>query len=160
MRNILLRGTIKVLIVDDSATIRAMLARLFEQELDFEVVGVAASADEADDILDLEDPDIITLDHEMPGRSGLDYLATLMDERPQRVIMLSSHAADPSFIEAAKTLGAKGCFDKSGAVRDSAHFIEMLRRVARPKTRPTRLSADIRALRDYGLLPGRHIAYS
>jgi two-component system chemotaxis response regulator CheB len=151
MRNILVRGTIKVLIVDDSSTIRAMLVRLLEQHLDFEIIGVAASADQAKAMIDVEEPDVITLDHEMPGKTGLAFLAEMMADQPQRVVMLSSHMAqDSSFRDKAMALGAKGCFDKAAVVRDAARFMQLLRRAA--KRPATSLAADIQALHSFGLL--------
>jgi two-component system, chemotaxis family, protein-glutamate methylesterase/glutaminase len=153
MRNILVRGTIKVLIVDDSATMRAMIARIIDQQLDFEVVGVAASADQAEAILDTEEPDVVVLDHEMPGRKGLDFLRDLMADNPQRVVMLSSHAtADSAFVEQAQARGAKGCFDKAAVMRDTDRFVQLLRRAAKKQPAKTSLSADIRVLHNMGLL--------
>jgi two-component system chemotaxis response regulator CheB len=154
MRNILVRGTIKVLIVDDSSTIRAMMVRLLEQHLDFEVIGVAASADQAEAMIDRDEPDVITLDHEMPGKTGLEFLGQFMAEGPQRIVMVSSHAAhDSSFRDKAMALGAKGCFDKAAVLRDSSRFVQLLRRAAK---RPvTSLSNDIRALHNIGLLDKR-----
>lgn len=156
MRNILVRDTISVLIVDDSATMRAMIARLLDQQLDFEVVGVAASADQAEAILDVEDIDVVVLDHEMPGRKGLDFLRDLMADNPQRVVMLSSlAAADSAFREEARVRGAKGCFDKAQVMRDADRFVHLLRRAAKRQPAKTSLSADIRALHDMGLLGRR-----
>ncbi|MEO8657341.1 MAG: chemotaxis response regulator protein-glutamate methylesterase [Bryobacteraceae bacterium] len=84
------RGKIKVLIVDDSAIVRKLLAQALSQEPDLEVVGTAPDPYVArDKILSLE-PDVITLDLEMPRMDGLTFLRKLMQFRPMPVIVISS----------------------------------------------------------------------
>ena len=80
---------IRLLIVDDSALMRQMIAEIFEQEADFEVVGTARNGEEAlQKTLELR-PDILTLDVQMPRMDGLTCLKQLMVVRPTRVVMLS-----------------------------------------------------------------------
>jgi two-component system, chemotaxis family, protein-glutamate methylesterase/glutaminase len=81
---------IKVLIVDDSAFMRVALSRIIAHERDFSVVGTATCGTEAlQKIVDL-DPDVVTLDVEMPGLNGLETLRRIMAESPRPVIMVSS----------------------------------------------------------------------
>ncbi|HXZ49408.1 MAG TPA: chemotaxis response regulator protein-glutamate methylesterase [Usitatibacter sp.] len=81
---------IKVLIVDDSRMIRDVLTDILNEQPDIEVVGAAADAFEARDMLRDLKPDVITLDVEMPRMSGLEFLDKLMRARPMPVVMISS----------------------------------------------------------------------
>jgi len=81
---------IKVLIVDDSALMRAFLARVVEAQPDMEVAGVAADPLIAIEQIRLRSPDVITLDVEMPRMNGLEFLRKLMSVRPLPVVMISS----------------------------------------------------------------------
>ena len=81
---------IRVLIVDDSALVRRMLTAALAPETDISVVGTAANAYIARDrVLEL-DPDVITLDIEMPGMDGITFLKKLMQFKPIPVIIISS----------------------------------------------------------------------
>lgn len=81
---------IKVLVVDDSALIRKVLTEIVSRYHDFRVVGVAKDAFEARDLVKKYNPDVITLDIEMPRMDGLTFLAKLMNARPTPVIMIST----------------------------------------------------------------------
>ncbi|MGH7144501.1 MAG: protein-glutamate methylesterase/protein-glutamine glutaminase [Planctomycetota bacterium] len=85
-------GRIRVLVVDDSAVVREVLARELIRDPAIVVVGTAADAYIArEKILKLE-PDVITLDIEMPRMDGVTFLRKLMTHHPLRVIVLSSLA--------------------------------------------------------------------
>jgi two-component system chemotaxis response regulator CheB len=81
---------IKVLIVDDSRMIRDVLKDILADQADIEVVGAAADAYEARDMIKSLNPDVITLDVEMPKMNGLEFLDKLMRARPTPVVMISS----------------------------------------------------------------------
>jgi two-component system chemotaxis response regulator CheB len=83
-------GKIRVLIVDDSRMIRDVLTDILNEQGDIEVVGAAADAYEARDMMRDLDPDVITLDVEMPKMSGLEFLDRIMRARPKPVLMISS----------------------------------------------------------------------
>jgi two-component system, chemotaxis family, protein-glutamate methylesterase/glutaminase len=85
---------IKVLVVDDSALIRKLLTEIISQEPDMTLVGAAASAFRARDLVNLHEPDVITLDIEMPKMDGLTFLSKLMIARPTPVVMISSIAKE------------------------------------------------------------------
>ncbi|MFI4983398.1 MAG: response regulator, partial [Nevskiales bacterium] len=80
---------VKLLIVDDSALMRRHLVQLFEQERDFELLAVRNGV-EALRALDEFDPDVITLDINMPEMDGLTCLSHIMVQRPKPVVMVSS----------------------------------------------------------------------
>jgi two-component system chemotaxis response regulator CheB len=83
---------VRVLIVDDSAIVRKILAECLAGEPDIEVVGTAADAIIAREKLQSLAPDVITLDIEMPRLDGLSFLRELMTQRPVPVIIVSSLA--------------------------------------------------------------------
>ena len=81
---------IRVLVVDDSAVMRAFLSRVVSTQSDMEVVGVAADPLVAIELIRLKSPDVLTLDVEMPRMNGLEFLRKLMALQPLPVIMVSS----------------------------------------------------------------------
>lgn len=85
---------IRVLIVDDSALMRAFLSRVVHAQPDMDVVAVAADPLVAIEQIRLRSPDVITLDVEMPRMNGLDFLRKLMAVRPLPVVMISSLTRD------------------------------------------------------------------
>ncbi len=81
---------IKVLIVDDSALVRQILTEILGQDPGIEVVGSAADPYAAREKIKKLDPDVLTLDVEMPRMDGLTFLSNLMRLRPMPVVMVSS----------------------------------------------------------------------
>lgn len=81
---------IRVLIVDDSALIRQLLTSLLETAKDIEVVGAASDPYVARQMIKELNPDVITLDVEMPKMDGLTFLEKIMTLRPMPVVMVSS----------------------------------------------------------------------
>lgn len=81
---------IKVLCVDDSALIRNLMTRIIDGCGDMEVVGVAPDPLIARDLIKRRNPDVLTLDVEMPRMNGLDFLERLMRLRPMPVVMVSA----------------------------------------------------------------------
>ena len=84
------RRKIRVLIVDDSALIRAILTEVVNSFPDLEAVGAAAHPLQARDMIKALNPDVLTLDVEMPKMDGLTFLERLMRLRPMPVLMISS----------------------------------------------------------------------
>lgn len=85
--------TIRVLIIDDSATMRAVLAARLSGTPDIQVVGLANNAAEGRALIKELEPDVVTLDIEMPGMNGLDFLDKIMTLRPMPVIIVSGLTA-------------------------------------------------------------------
>lgn len=81
---------IKVLCVDDSALIRSLMTEIINSQSDMEVVGTAPDPLVARDLIKRLNPDVLTLDVEMPRMDGLDFLERLMRLRPMPVLMVSS----------------------------------------------------------------------
>ncbi|MFA7270021.1 MAG: chemotaxis response regulator protein-glutamate methylesterase [Sterolibacterium sp.] len=81
---------IKVLIIDDSALMRALLTEIINGAPDLDVVGAAPDPIVAREMIKSLSPDVLTLDVEMPRMDGLDFLSRLMKLRPMPVIMISS----------------------------------------------------------------------
>jgi len=81
---------IKVLIIDDSALVRQLLSSIFEKAAGIEVVGTAQDPLVARTKIKQLNPDVLTLDVEMPRMDGLTFLSNLMRLRPMPVVMVSS----------------------------------------------------------------------
>ncbi|SCA54857.1 fused chemotaxis regulator; protein-glutamate methylesterase in two-component regulatory system with CheA [Candidatus Terasakiella magnetica] len=81
---------IKVLIVDDSALIRQMLTSILSNDPAIEVVGAAPDALKAREMIKRLNPDVVTLDIEMPKMNGIDFLRKIMTLRPMPVVMIST----------------------------------------------------------------------
>jgi two-component system, chemotaxis family, protein-glutamate methylesterase/glutaminase len=100
---------IRVLVVDDSAFMRTALTRMIASESGFEVAATACSGWDALDKIAAVDPDVVTLDLEMPGLDGLQTLHCIMKQFPRPVLMVSAlteENADNTF-----TALAAGAFD-------------------------------------------------
>jgi len=81
---------ISVLVVDDSALIRKLLTDIINSQIDMQVVAVAPDPLVARELIKQHNPDVLTLDVEMPRMDGLDFLERLMRLRPMPVLMVSS----------------------------------------------------------------------
>jgi two-component system chemotaxis response regulator CheB len=104
---------IRVLIVDDSATMRGLIRATLQRDPEIEIVGEAADPLEARQAIKALNPDVITLDVEMPNMNGLEFLERLMRLRPMPVIMVStltSKGAEATLT--ALELGAVDCVAK------------------------------------------------
>jgi two-component system, chemotaxis family, protein-glutamate methylesterase/glutaminase len=81
---------IKVLVIDDSALIRSVMKEIINREKDMECVGAAPDPLVAREMIKSLNPDVLTLDVEMPKMDGLDFLERLMRLRPMPVVMVST----------------------------------------------------------------------
>lgn len=84
------RNPVKVLVVDDSALVRQLMTQLLEEDPGIQVVGSAADPYIARDKIKQLNPDVLTLDVEMPRMDGLTFLRNLMRLRPMPVVMVST----------------------------------------------------------------------
>ena len=134
---------IKVLIVDDSALIRGVMKEIINSQPDMEVVGVAPDPLVARDLIKQTNPDVLTLDVEMPKMDGLDFLERLMRLRPMPVVMVSSLTERGSEITMrALELGAVDFVTKpkvsiqSGMLEYTELIAEKIRIASRARLRP------------------------
>jgi two-component system, chemotaxis family, protein-glutamate methylesterase/glutaminase len=103
---------VKVLIIDDSAVMRKFLTDVLSQSNEIEILGTAIDANIAARKITMMNPDVITLDIEMPGMDGLTFLQKLMIANPVHAIMVSSLTAKGT-VAAVKALEI-GAFDIIG----------------------------------------------
>ncbi len=135
--------SIRVLIVDDSPLMRALLQHRLERESDITIAGTAANAAEARQLIKALDPDVVTLDIEMPGMDGLSFLEKIMELRPTPVILVSGATeAGASATVRGLRLGAIGCIPKSQlrispGEQDDGTLVTMVREAARVRFVPT-----------------------
>src|SRR5207237_5256529 len=104
---------IKALVVDDSAYNRVTISRMLESQDGISVVATSANGEEAIKQVVRHQPDVITLDLEMPIMDGFSFLRWLMQNRPTAVIAVSSQASDRSVFKALD-LGAIDFIAKPG----------------------------------------------
>ena len=143
---------ISVVIVDDSALIRQLLCEIINRTSDMEVVGVAGDPIAAREVIRNTNPDLITLDVEMPRMDGLDFLEKLMRLRPTPVVMIStlteqgSDAAIRALELGAIDVVAKPKLDVERSLESYANELcDILRQAAASKPRARR-ALDIRPL--------------
>jgi two-component system, chemotaxis family, protein-glutamate methylesterase/glutaminase len=136
---------IRTLVVDDSPTMRAILTAVLGKEDDIEVVGAAKDAMDARGMIRELDPDVITLDIEMPGMNGLDFLEKIMTLKPKPVIVVSgltAKGADATM--RALEIGAFDCYAKpegfggNPLAGDNGMLAQLIRLAARHGVKPVR----------------------
>ncbi len=114
---------IRVLIIDDSATMRGLMAHALEKDPELEVVGYAGDAYGAREAIKKLNPDVLTLDIEMPRMDGLTFLEKLMRLRPIPVVVVTSRTDSMEEIEvSALKLGAAHCLFKPQGMSDATVF--------------------------------------
>ncbi|MFP5076371.1 chemotaxis response regulator protein-glutamate methylesterase [Rhizobium sp. YIM 134829] len=124
----------RVLVVDDSATMRGLITAVLNADPAVNVVGQAADALEARQAIKDLNPDVVTLDIEMPNMNGLDFLEKIMRLRPMPVIMVSTltHKGAEASV-AALEIGAFDCVGKPapGELHPFADLAEKVKAAAR-----------------------------
>ena len=120
----------KVLIVDDSSTMRRLIRSILSADERLDVVAEAATAGEARDAVNQFRPDVMTLDVEMPNMSGIEFLKRLMRHRPMPVVMVSTLTKRGSDIAVeALSLGAIECVEKPQLGNGSREFENLANKV-------------------------------
>lgn len=140
---------VRVLIVDDSPTMRQLIAASLRRDPDIEVVGSAGDPLEARQAIKSLDPDVVTLDVEMPNMNGLEFLEKIMRLRPTPVVMVSTltqrgAAASLQALE----LGAVDCVGKPahGSGAGAGGFTDLAEKVkAAAKARVRNRAAPVAA---------------
>ncbi|CAN5222467.1 hypothetical protein BH10PSE12_BH10PSE12_21570 [soil metagenome] len=123
---------IRVMIIDDSLTIRAMFEALILADPAFKLVGALESAEEALAVLSQALPDVIALDLNMPGLNGIAFLDAIQGHwHPMSVVLVSSAATHKSdACKEAFAHGAIACFDKSRLVANGRQLCQLLKNAA------------------------------
>lgn len=146
---------ISVLVIDDSATMRALIRAALGRRTDLKVVGEAGDPLEAREAIRALNPDVITLDVEMPNMNGLEFLERLMRLKPMPVVMVSTltqRGAEATL--AALELGAVDCVGKPTGLHDDS-FERLADTVAAAaRARPIRHEAPASAAPAPAYLPG------
>ena len=123
-------SSIRVLIVDDSPTMRVLIANVLRADPEIEVVGTAGDPLEAREAIKALDPDVITLDIEMPKMNGIEFLEKIMRLRPMPVIMVSTLTQEGAEATLdALALGAFDCIGKPSIGQASRGFSELVDKV-------------------------------
>ena len=128
----------RVLVVDDSLTMRNLISAALRQDPEIEVVGTAADPIEARAAIKALNPDVITLDVEMPNMNGLEFLEKIMRLRPMPVVMVSTlTAAGTDVTLAALEIGAVDAVAKPAVARADAfgELVTKVRAAARSRVR-------------------------
>lgn len=150
------QNKVRVLVVDDSPTMRGLISAALGRDPDIEVIGTAADPLEAREAIKRLNPDVITLDIEMPNMNGLEFLEKIMRLRPMPVVMVSTLTqAGAEVTLAALEMGALDAVGKpSAGVTAMTAFADLNEKVkvaARSRVRakgpvePTRLRTGYRA---------------
>jgi two-component system chemotaxis response regulator CheB len=138
---------LKVLVIDDSALIRSVMKEIINRERDMECVGAAPDPLVAREMIKALNPDVLTLDVEMPKMDGLDFLERLMRSRPMPVLMVSTLTEQSSEITfRALELGAADFVSKPkldiarGMEEAAIEITDKIRAVAQARVRKTRVT--------------------
>lgn len=146
--------SVRVVIVDDSATMRAVISAALRADPEIEVVGMAAEPHAARELIKQTQPDVITLDIEMPNMDGISFLEKIMRLRPTPVVMVSALTQAGAEINLrALEIGAFDCVAKpSLASPDSFSALpEKVKAAARSKLQrrnSARIASEL-SLHDY-----------
>jgi CheY-like chemotaxis protein len=106
---------VRVVIVDDSDQIRRLLASFLDADERFEVVGQGADGDDAIELAARTRPELLILDQQMPGRSGVDALPEIRRQAPGTAVVLYTGGTDAGTYQAAMAAGALAVLDKTVA---------------------------------------------
>ena len=116
---------VRVLVIDDSASVRQAMTRILSADPEIEVIAAAADPFAAARYIQAEVPDVITLDVEMPHMDGISFLRKIMALRPMPVIMISTMTkAGADVTLEALEIGAVDFIAKPSA--DAAHALPAL----------------------------------
>jgi DNA-binding NarL/FixJ family response regulator len=111
-------GTIRVLVVDDHVVFAELLSMALDSEPDLACVGHAQTVSEAIRLADLLQPDLVTMDVQLPDGDGITATSTLRARHPElRVVILTAHA-EQHLVSRAADAGASGILPKDGSVAD------------------------------------------
>jgi two-component system, NarL family, response regulator NreC len=123
--------TVKIVLADDHVVVRSALRMLLEAEPEFEVISEAGSAEEAARKVRGHHPQVLVLDLNMPGGSGLAVVPTIREESPETQIVVLTMQSEPAFAREAMQAGALGYVLKEAA---DAQLVQAVRMAAGGET--------------------------
>jgi len=152
---------IRILVVDDHPIVREGLVAVLEDQTDFEVVGSTGSAEEALSLAGDLQPDVILLDLELPGMSGVEAIPRILQAHPEtRVLVFTAYDTDERVFGAIRA-GARGYLLKGAAaveVAQAVHAVQQGEAYLEPRV-AAKLVAEVKAPRRFaGLLSERERA--
>jgi DNA-binding NarL/FixJ family response regulator len=124
---------IRVLIVDDHSLFRMGLRMRLELEPDLEVVGEAAGGKQALELAPGLHPDVVLMDHKMPGMDGIEATRLLLAQHPHMAVLLLSTYTSPPNQELARDNGARGYISKFA---EYPTLLDAIRQMYRPAADP------------------------
>lgn len=113
---------VRILIVDDSAYVRKSLKQVFSRSPFLEVVGAARNGEEALELVERLEPDVVTLDMNMPGMGGMSFLLAQMARRPLPVVVVSSLDVSGELVLKALEAGAVDVVQKPTSLANEKVF--------------------------------------
>lgn len=128
---------IKVLLTDDHTVVRSGMARLLERDESIEIIGEAPNGEQAYQLFNDLNPDIVVMDMSMPGIGGLEALRRIITKDPTAKVLMFSMHENINFAMQAMTSGASGYLTKSAEAND---LVTAVKQVVGGKTY---LSAEI-----------------
>jgi len=117
-------NSIRIMLVDDHAVVRAGVRRLLEQDAKFSVVAEAESGERAYQIFGEHLPDVTIIDLSMPGMGGMETIKRIVARYPTAKILVLSMHENVAFASQALKAGAKGYVTKSGLADELANAVE------------------------------------
>ncbi|MHB8693059.1 MAG: response regulator [Solirubrobacteraceae bacterium] len=117
--------TIRLVLADDHSVVRAGLRLLLDNEPDLEVVAEAGNTDDAARYVRGHHPDVLVLDLNMPGESGLELIPRLVQEMPATKIVVLTMQRDPAFARQALSSGALGYVIKDAADEELVQAVRL-----------------------------------
>src|SRR5256712_14178543 len=99
---------IRLLIIDDHEMVREGLKAMLVAEPDFEIVGDAANAEQALELIERLHPDVVLLDRRLPGVSGIDLCSNVTSLYPQTAVIILTTFAEESLVAQCIQAGARG----------------------------------------------------
>ena len=118
--------TMKVLVVDDSGIVRERLKDMLSEVIDGEAIGQAKDTPEAIDVPHKLNPEVVILDIEMPGRSGIDLLREIKKRKQPPLAIVLTNQSYPQYRKVCIKAGADFFFDKSTEFDKVAQVLKQL----------------------------------
>jgi two-component system NarL family response regulator len=119
----MMNARIKVFLADDHPLIRAGLSMAFENDSKICIIGTADNGFDAIEKIEKSNPDIVLMDIDMPGLSGVAAISILRKTYPEMILFVMSTYNDRTYIEDSKTSGASGYILKNISIESLARLI-------------------------------------